>query len=409
MGFLVPTYTRMPQTSSVSTISGGIDFCYDAQPRDIMPSKQKPIGVLHIINGEHFSGAERVQQLLGKRLPDECVDPYFACLKQGKFQQNCGLDDGRVFIEPMRSRLDWRCISRITSLARELEVDILHAHTPRSAMVANMVARKLDLPWVFHVHSPTARDSTRLLINQINDLVERASLLSCNHIVTVSTSLRREMLRRGYDRSRISCVPNGVPIQESIDPFARINRDDWRLGMVALVRPRKGIEVLLEALAKTLPKNPNVSLDVIGPFESTEYERSVNNLVDSLGVRANVRFTGFTNNVPAAMRNLDAMVLPSLFGEGMPMVVLEALALGVPVIATKVEGTPEIIRDGMEGLLAEPGCAPSISDKIEQMVQSRSEWTRMSTRAHERHQEKFSDEQMAKRIAKVYRTLIDQV
>jgi hypothetical protein len=122
MGFLVPTYTRMPQTFPVSTISGGIDFCYDAQPRDIMPSKQKPIGVLHIINGEHFSGAERVQQLLGKRLPDECVDPYFACLKQGKFQQNCGLDDGRVFIEPMRSRLDWRCISRITSLARELEV-----------------------------------------------------------------------------------------------------------------------------------------------------------------------------------------------------------------------------------------------------------------------------------------------
>jgi glycosyltransferase involved in cell wall biosynthesis len=109
------------------------------------------------------------------------------------------------------------------------------------------------------------------------------------------------------------------------------------------------------------------------------------------------------------MRNLDAMVLPSLFGEGMPMVVLEALALGVPVIATKVEGTPEIVRDGVEGLLAEPGCATSISAKIEQMVQSRSEWTRMSTRAHERHQEKFSDEQMAKRIAKVYRKLIDQV
>jgi glycosyltransferase involved in cell wall biosynthesis len=248
-----------------------------------------------------------------------------------------------------------------------------------------------------------------MLINRINDLVERASLLSCDHIITVSKSLRREMLRRGYDRSRITCVPNGVPTQEPIDPFARINRDEWRLGMVALVRPRKGIEVLLEALAKTLPSNPNVSLDVIGPFETLEYEQSVNKLVDSLGVRANVRFLGFTNNVPVAMRNLDAMVLPSLFGEGMPMVVLEALALGVPVIATKVEGTPEIVRDGVEGLLAEPGCAESISAKIAQMVQSRSEWSRMSTRAYERHQEKFSDEQMAKRIAKAYRKLIDQV
>lgn len=409
MGFLVPTYSRMPQLPSITSIPGKIDFCYDAQPRDIMPSKQKPIGVLHVINGEHFSGAERVQQLLGKRLPDECVAPYFACLKQGKFQENCGLEEDRVFVEPMRSRLDWRCTSRITSLARELQVEVLHAHTPRSAMVANVVARKLDLPWVFHVHSPTARDSTRMLINRVNDLVERASLLSCNHIITVSKSLRREMLRRGYDRSRITCVPNGVPTQEPIDPFSRINHEHWRLGMVALVRPRKGIEVLLEALAKTLPSHPNVSLDVIGPFETPEYELSVNKLVDSLGVRENVRFVGFTKNVPEAMRNLDAMVLPSLFGEGMPMVVLEALALGVPVIATKVEGTPEIVRDGVEGLLAEPGCSTSISSKIAHMVQSRSEWSRMSTRAYERHQEKFSDEQMARKIAKVYRNLIDSV
>ncbi|MFN7874594.1 MAG: glycosyltransferase [Pirellula sp.] len=409
MGFLVPTYSRMPQLPSVNSIPGRIDFCYDAQPRDIMPSKQKPIGVLHIINGEHFSGAERVQQLLGKRLPDECVDPYFACLKQGKFRQNCGLEEERVFIEPMRSRLDWQCISRITSLAHELQVEVLHAHTPRSAMVANVVAGKLDLPWVFHVHSPTARDSTRMLLNRVNDLVERASLLSCNHIITVSKSLRREMLRRGYDRSRLTCVPNGVPSQEPIDPFSRINQEHWRLGMVALVRPRKGIEVLLDALARTLTSHPNISLDVIGPFETPEYEQSVNKLVDSLGVRDNVRFLGFTNNVPEAMRNLDAMVLPSLFGEGMPMVVLEALALGVPVIATKVEGTPEIVRDGIEGLLAKPGCAASISAKIAQMVQSRSEWSRMSTRAYDRHQEKFSDEQMAKRIAAVYRKLIDPV
>ncbi|XZE21047.1 glycosyltransferase [Pirellulaceae bacterium SH449] len=396
----------MPSLSSQATVVNGNDLCYDVEPRDIMPSAQKPIGVLHIINGEHFSGAERVQQLLGKRLPDECIDPYFVCLKPGKFQDHCGLDSDRVLIEPMRSRLDWRAVSRITSLSRGLNVDLLHAHTPRGAMVANVVARKLGIPWVFHVHSPTARDSTRAMINRINDLVERASLLSCDHIVTVSKSLRREMLKRGYSRHRITCVPNGVPSQEPIDPFSRINDNHWRLGMVALVRPRKGIEVLLEALAQINPSNQNVSLDVIGPFETADYEASVNKLVDSLGLRNQVRFLGFTKDVPKAMRSLDAMVLPSLFGEGMPMVVLEALAVGVPVIATKVEGTPEIIRHGIEGLLAEPADAASLATQIESFVQSRSEWTNMSTRAYERHQDKFSDEQMARRIAKVYRKLV---
>lgn len=406
MGFLVPTYTRMPSISSQASEVNSNDLCYDVAPRDIMPSAQKAIGVLHIINGEHFSGAERVQQLLGKRLPDECVDPYFVCLKEGKFQDHCGLDSKRVLIEPMRSRLDWRSVSRITSLVRSLEVDLLHAHTPRGAMIANVVARKLGIPWVFHVHSPTARDSTRAMINRINDFVERASLLSCDHIVTVSKSLRREMLKRGYSRNRVTCVPNGVPSQEPIDPFSRINDNHWRLGMVALVRPRKGIEVLLEALARVSSCYQNISLDVIGPFETVEYEASVNKLVDSLRLRKQVRFLGFTKEVPKAMRSLDAMVLPSLFGEGMPMVVLEALAVGVPVIATKVEGTPEIIRHGIEGLLAKPADAASLAEQIESFVQSRSEWTQMSTRAYERHQDKFSDEQMARRIAKVYRKLV---
>jgi glycosyltransferase involved in cell wall biosynthesis len=88
------------------------------------------------------------------------------------------------------------------------------------------------------------------------------------------------------------------------------------------------------------------------------------------------------------------------------MVVLEALAVGVPVIATKVEGTPEVVRDGIEGLLAEPRDPVSLAKAIETFVSSRSRWTEMSQQAVIRHRSKFSDVEMARRTANVYRKML---
>ncbi len=364
--------------------------------------------VLHLVNGEHFSGAERVQQLLGKRLPELGVDARFVCLKRGKFVEHCGLESERVEVIPMSNRFDLSVVRRIEQYAKHEGFDLIHAHTPRTAMIANLMSRATRIPWIYHVHSPTAQDSTRSIINQVNDWVESLALRTVSHIVTVSKSLRRTMLSRGYRRQQLSTIANGVAFQEPIDALARKNREQWKLGMVALVRPRKGIEVLLEAIHRLNVAGPRITLDVIGGFETVEYETKIRGLIDSLGLRSQVFLRGFTDNVPAALRQLDGMVLPSLFGEGMPMVVLEALALGVPVIATRVEGTPEVVRDGREGVLAEPRDPQSLAAAIERFVQNRSDWCLMSTRAWARHRELYSDVRMANATAKLYRSILDR-
>ncbi len=183
----------------------------------IRSSVPKTVRVLHVINGEHFSGAERVQQLLGKRLPEFGVQAEFACIKPGKFASMCELNPDWVHSFPMKSRWDLATIDRIAQLVKEREFDLLHAHTPRSALVTGWVARKTGLPWVYHVHSPASRDSTRVWINRVNDLVERWSLANCSKIVTVSRSLRREMLRRGWSKDRLVAIGNGVAEQSCID------------------------------------------------------------------------------------------------------------------------------------------------------------------------------------------------
>jgi glycosyltransferase involved in cell wall biosynthesis len=365
------------------------------------------IKALHVINGEHFSGAERVQQLLGKCLAEFGVESSFACVKPGKFPDLCGLRPEQILCLPMLRRFDLRVVDQLVRQVREHGFQLLHAHTPRTAMLTSLAAFRTGTPWVYHVHSPTSRDSTRGMVNRINQLMERYSIRSCTQLVTVSKSLRREMLRLGVPRQRLTVVPNGVPAIDPIDQISRLGSNQWRLGLIALMRPRKGVEVALEALAKLKSDAGQVELELIGGFETVGYQQQILGLIERLGLQDRVHWTGFTNDIATAIRRLDVLVLPSLFGEGMPMVVLEALAAAVPVVATKVEGTPEVIRHGVEGLLAEPRNAVSLADQIQAMTTCRYRWQQMSSQALQRHRQNYSDRLMAQRVANLYRRIVN--
>ena len=363
--------------------------------------------VLHVINGEHFSGAERVQQLLGKRLAQFGYEAEFACVKPGRFPQMCGLRDSQVSQFPMTGRFDLAVVQKLARKVTNESFHLLHAHTPRTALITSLVALRSGVPWVYHVHSPTSRDSTRGAVNRVNQLIEHFAVRSCHRLVTVSKSLRREMLKGGMHRSRLAVIPNGVPPIEPIEAVLRLDARRWRLGMVALMRPRKGVEVALAAMHELKSRGAPVELDLIGGFESDLYQRQILALIRSLKLEDAVRWTGFTQDVSSAIRQLDGLLLPSLFGEGMPMVVLEALAAAVPVVATRVEGTPEVIRDGVEGLLAEPHNVSSLTEKIVELTRCRHAWQQMSHRALARHRETFTDERMAERVAREYTRVLE--
>src|SRR5207237_5725177 len=129
----------------------------------------------------------------------------------------------------------------------------------------------------------------------------------------------------------------------------------WTLGAIALFRPRKGIEALLEALAVLRSRNVNVRLRAVGGFESPVYKADVLALAERLDLTEAIDWIGFTRNVNRELAKIHLFVLPSLFGEGLPMVVLEAMAAGLPVVASRVEGVPEAVVHRETGLLVEPG------------------------------------------------------
>ncbi|QDU95093.1 glycosyltransferase [Lignipirellula cremea] len=363
------------------------------------------VRVLHLINGEHYSGAERVQDLLAMRLGEFGYDVGFACVKPDKFPKLRQSQQAPLHSLSMRNKFDFRAAWSLASLIRREGYQILHCHTPRSLMIGRLAAPLANVPLVYHVHSPTSRDSTRPIANWFNTATERLTLSGAARLITVSESLKRHMIAEGQNPAIIFAAPNGVPAQTALPP-REPPTDTWTLGAVALFRPRKGMEVLIDALALLRDRGRRVRLRAVGPFETRPYERELRERVAERNVADLVAWTGFTKDVNAELTQMDLFVLPSLFGEGLPMVVLEAMAAGTPVVATEVEGVPEAIRDGIDGVLCEANDAEDLADAIERVISGELSWSELRKNGFERQSQKFSDVSMAARVAEIYDDLL---
>ena len=265
--------------------------------------------VLHVINGEHYSGAERVQDLLALELTQFGFDVSFACLKDGKFASTRRSQQADLRTIAMYSRLDLRPAWELAAWLRQEQFALVHTHTPRAAMVGRLAAWIARVPLVHHVHSPTGRDSTRRFQDAISAKAENFSLLGVDAVIAVSRSLASYAAAQGVPlRGSMSCrtaCPVIGPLVERATP-----RRPWTLGTVALFRPRKGLEVLLDALAKLRREGVDVRLRAIGEFETEEYQRKISEQVRRLGIGDVITWTGFTKDVPAELRKARSVRAP---------------------------------------------------------------------------------------------------
>ena len=165
--------------------------------------------------------------------------------------------------------------------------------------------------------------------------------------------------------------------------------------------------MLLEAVARLRAAGVPVRLHAVGPFETPAYEQSVKDLVQRLELQDAVHWAGFSSDVSAEFRRMHVFALPSLFGEGMPMVVLEAMAAGLPVVSTRVEGIPQVVRDGQDGLLATPGDSEGLATALARIARGEVDAQAMGDSGWCRQRRHFSDVAMAAGIATVYREVLD--
>lgn len=360
--------------------------------------------ILYIINGEFYSGAERVQDILAMMLPELGFEVHFACLKPDRFPELCQCGRNKIALFPMRSRFDLSPAIKIAGHIRKNSFQLIHTHTPRTAMVGRLASFLSSVPMVHHVHSSTVSDSTDTFRNLCNSIIERCSMIGIKRIISVSKGIKAYLIEQGIDEKRISVVHNGVPTPGLLLDRAK-PEGQWIIGVAGLFRPRKGLETLLKALAK-LKKKHTVRLRVVGAFQNQDYKAIVMKMADGLGISRSIDWLGFCFNVQAQLCKMDILVLPSLFGEGIPMVILEAMAAGVPVVSTKIRGITEVICNGKEGLLVSPGDSRELSEAISRIISDDIEWSLLRRNAYERQTMFFSDHRMSKKIARIYREVL---
>ena len=162
-------------------------------------------------------------------------------------------------------------------------------------------------------------------------------------------------------------------------------------------------------MKKVLQYFPDTRLLLVGSddiSEDPDYGNRLRRLTTELGLESNVAFAGFRDDVPEILSQSDLMVLPSLFGEGLPMVILEAMAMGVAVIASRVEGIPEIIVDGKDGFLVEPGDSDQLSNKIIQLLKDPVLLQDVRQSAREKMFREMNAQRHARQIEYVYQEVL---
>jgi len=321
------------------------------------------VGILATVVG--FGGAEKVILTLIENLDRDHFDIELVIFtrpdqKDNVFFQNlekAGTPCHKIYADKHR----FKYLNPVTNLFdaysffKKSRCALIHTHGYRADVLGILIAKLISLPVVSTCHGFISIDSNRSFYNRL----DRFILRFFSGIMAVSEGIKEDLLRSGVKESLIEVLPNaidtgGEPAKVYRRHFGdlpgQIREGDFVLGFVGRLSEEKGVKYLIEAMALIKHEGLPVKLLVIG--EGPE-EESLLELVERLNIGDDVFFVGFQNEMEKWYPEIDVFVLPSLT-EGTPMSLLEAMAAGVPVVASDVGGVPDIIQTSVNGMLVKP-------------------------------------------------------
>ena len=310
--------------------------------------------VLHVIGGGEIGGAEKHVLSLLTGLGEYGYDPSLICLCAGPFcDKASGLGIKAATIE-MHGKLDITKIAPMRAYMQNEKIDIVHTHGVRANLVARKAAKSLRLPVVTTFHSAVAHDYSSRIAALTADFITRATNSNTDEFIAISEAIRKDVLKMNVAPEHVTTIYNGIDFNSKLLNARQIWRqrfgvDDAAMvvGMVARLHEVKGHIYLLEAMKILMGSFPDIRLVLVG---DGPYKETVETKIRELGIGNNVIMSGFIENLLGVYDAFDVVCLPSLM-EGMGITLLEAMHEGAPVVASKVGGIPELVRDGIDGIL----------------------------------------------------------
>jgi glycosyltransferase involved in cell wall biosynthesis len=360
--------------------------------------------VLHMIETGGTGGAETVYLNLVRQL-DPTRWRHVAVLPTREWMYKQLVESGvQPVLMPEQRSFDAVFFARMYRLIRRLGVDLIHAHLFGSAVRAALLSRACGIPAIATLHGdmdlqPNERfKSLKLAI--VNNGLKR--------IVFVSEPLRQSFLRsvplrrdfatvilNGIDATRFSSN-NGTKFRAELG----IAPDDFVVGTVGTPRPAKGFDVLLDAAKILKSRSRGYRFVVVGDLTFGRGTALFEGRA-ARGLTEDVIITGFRSDVPCALAAFDVYALTSRY-EGFSLALVEAMATGLPVVATRCGGPEQILDDGVTGILVENGSAEDTANAIERLRANADERRRLGNAARKAVRERFTLEAQVREYERLY-------
>jgi glycosyltransferase involved in cell wall biosynthesis len=367
-----------------------------------------PVRVLQLTSSLGFYGAEQMIMTLITALDRESFDVRLAAVEKKRVSSTAIVVAARAagfdaVTLPCRGWLDWGAIQELKSLVEDQRIEILHCHEPKSRLYGAIVSRMTGVPLVATHHNWTGQDLRTRLV----ELIDAAVLHSCQKVVAVSSSVAESMRRVLISSSRIEVIPNGIDLsvfkdsQQNSELRASLGIPPGVpvIGAVGRLDIQKAHERLIEAARKLTDAGQDAIYLIVG--EGVERPR-LESLVRNLGLSDRVLLPGYRSDIKPFLAIMDLFVLPSR-REGTPMALLEAMAMRKPVVATAVGGVPDVLTDGIDGIMLPESGVAGLSDALLRLLRDPALARQIARSGRRRVENEFSSRRMASRYEDMYR------
>jgi lipopolysaccharide heptosyltransferase II len=320
----------------------------------------------------------------------------------GKLVEQLEKSGARHLQLPVHQKSLWTILRMVKVLRRIIQdekVDIVHARSRVPAWIAFLACRKTNAAFITTCHG--------YYKNKLFSQVMGWGKL----VIVPSEAIGRHMIHDyKVPPENIRCIPRSVNLERfNVTKETKTAAKDLVVTIVGRITPLKGHDYFLKAMAKAIRSMPQIKVWIVGdaPKHKMHYKEELEVLAQHLGIRDKVEFLGNRQDVPQLLSQTDVLVLSTVTQEAFGRVILEAQAIGVPVVATKVGGVVDIIDDGETGLLVMPKDVDSMAREVLRLLSDKTLAQNIVEKARVKLKSKFTLEHMASKTIRVYEELLD--
>ncbi len=339
--------------------------------------------------------------------------PVFICPNDDEMAEAARKFGAKVYFidmprlsNPLNVSLWIRTILQLSKVIKQEKIKLVHSNAALRGSVFGVIAAKINrIPFIWHIHVFYSARFSDIILSFL-----------CDKIIVVARICKKRFFWLG-DSRKLIVNHNGVDLHKfeqakndgSLRTEFSISRDTSVVGSIGLLHPIKGQDIFLNAAKQVLSLFPETKFLIVGDDDTPrkEYRIKLEDLSKELGITDKVIFCGWRKNIPEVLAAMDIFILPSRI-DHFPLVVLEAMAAAKPVIATRVGGVPELIENGVNGILVDVNDPGKLSAAISEFLQDKAKARKLADSGHKRVEDYFTVKANTSRVEEVYAELLEK-